>query len=262
MFASSRPAALVNSTGFYHTVIPPTYEEYDASQVINVKDVSDHPVSGDGKADDTASLQAIINAAAGKNIVYFPYGTYILTDTLLVPPGSRLIGEAWTKLSARGSKFKDAKNPRAMIKVGNTGDVGVAQMTDFLFTISENVPGAVLVEVNMASDKPGDVGFFNNHFLVMGGTARLCAHFTSSASVYWENSWATGQGNSDSAPGAAGGFLVEALNGTWIVGLGSGESGSERPILCEPCRYKCCGPLDVYANRTMNRAPCLIPVEH
>jgi glucan 1,3-beta-glucosidase len=85
---TSRPAALVNGTGFYYTVAPPTYEEYDVSNVINVKDVTGYKVAGDGQTDDTVSLQAIINTAAGKHVLFFPHGTYILTDTLLIPPGS------------------------------------------------------------------------------------------------------------------------------------------------------------------------------
>jgi len=235
MITTSRPAALVNDTGFYYTITPPTYEEYDISNVINVKDVPNYKVTGDGQTDDTESLQAIINAAAGKHVLFFPHGTYILTDTLLIPPGSRLIGEAWSTFSAYGSKFKDPKNLKAMIKIGNQGDAGVAQLTDFLFTTSDFLPGAVLVEVNMAGDKPGNVGGFNCHFMITGGsttrcktpaactTAHLCAHFTASSSAYWENSWATGQSGGSATPGAAGGFRIEAVNGTWILGLGTGE---------------------------------------
>jgi len=235
IIATSRPKARVNSTSFYYTIAPPTYKEYKISNVINVKDVTYYKVAGDGQTDDTASLQAIVNAAAGKNVLFFPHGTYILTDTLLIPPGSRLIGEAWSTLSAYGSKFKDPKNLKAMIKIGNPGDVGVAQLTDFLFTTSDFLPGAVLVGINMAGDMPGNVGGFNCHFMITGGsttscktpaactTARLCAHFTASSSAYWENSWATGQSGGSATPGAAGGFLIEAVNGTWILGLGTGE---------------------------------------
>lgn len=37
----------------------------------------------------TKNLQMIINSAAGKNVLYFPHGTYLVSDTLVVPPGSR-----------------------------------------------------------------------------------------------------------------------------------------------------------------------------
>jgi glucan 1,3-beta-glucosidase len=254
LVTTSRPTGLVNSTGFYYTVTPPTYAEYDISQVINVKTVSGYPVAGDGVTDDTASIQAILNSAANKSVVYFPHGIYILTSTLTVPVGSRLYGESFTEFSASGSKFKDAANPYPMIKVGNAGDVGVAQFTDFVFTPADILPGAVLVEVNMAGTNPGDVGFFNCHYRIGGAkgskvetgctqpascmAVRICAHFTTSSSAYVENSWAWGAdhdldgGSTTSVPGSGGGFLIEATGGTWMLGIGIGKS--DPLILVDP----------------------------
>lgn len=37
----------------------------------------------------TKNLQKIVNSAAGKNVLYFPHGTYLVSDTLVIPPGSR-----------------------------------------------------------------------------------------------------------------------------------------------------------------------------
>lgn len=239
---TSRPAGLLNSTGFYQTVTAPTYAEYDVSQVINVKDVSGYPVAGDGVTDDTASLQAILNSAAGKSLLYFPHGIYLLTNTLLIPTGSKLIGEAFTEFSASGSKFSNVKSPTPMIKVGNAGDIGVAQLTDFVFTVADILPGTVLVEVNMAGPKAGDVGFFNCHFRIGGAhgskvdtsacgapasclASRISAHLTATSSSYWENSWAWVadhdlDGSVTQTPAPGGGFLVEATGGTWFLGLG------------------------------------------
>jgi glucan 1,3-beta-glucosidase len=240
--AVSRPDTLVNSTGFYYTVVQPTYAEYDISQVVNVKNVAAHPVKGDASTDDAANIQAILNESVGK-IVYFPYGIYMLGDTVVVPPGSRLVGEAFTQLSATGSKFKDAKNPKPMIQVGKPGDIGVAQFHDFLFTVGDILPGAVLVEVNMAGTNPGDVSFFFCNFRIGGARgskvwnncsqsscnpARITAHMTATSSSYWEHTWAwsgdldlDGGGSVLASPG--GGFLIEAQKGTWMLGMGSGE---------------------------------------
>ncbi|KAK0617735.1 pectate lyase superfamily protein-domain-containing protein [Immersiella caudata] len=223
---TSRPPILINTTTYsYHTVSPPTYADIPPSQILNVKSIPSLPVLGNGITDDTSNLQSIILSAAKNNqVLFFPHGVYILTDTLYVPPGSRIIGEAWTRITPRGSKFTDVKRPRAMIRVGNAGEIGTAQVSDFLMYVpsgSEKLPGLVMVEVNMAGTKPGDVGFFNTHFMMMGGTARLCVHLKETASVYWENSWATAQGNGVGGPGFAGGFLVEARGGTWMVGVGS-----------------------------------------
>jgi hypothetical protein len=65
-------------------------------QVFNVKG---YGAKGDGKADDTASIQAAINAA-GQGIVYFPPGTY-LYSTLTVNGGSS--GAIKTSLVGAGS---------------------------------------------------------------------------------------------------------------------------------------------------------------
>ncbi|KAH8894478.1 glycoside hydrolase family 55 protein [Thozetella sp. PMI_491] len=239
--AVSRPEVLVNATGFYHTVVQPTYADFQPSQIVNIKEVAAHPVMGDGVADDAKSIQEILNQSVGK-VVYFPYGIYLLSDTVEVPPGSRLVGEAFTQLSATGPKFQDPRNPRPMIRVGKPGDVGLAQMHDIMFTVADVLPGAVLVEVNMAGEKPGDVGFFFCNFRIGGAAgskvwnncarpqtcnaARLAAHLTTTSSSYWENTWAwsgdldvDGGGNVLASP--AGGFLIEAQKGTWMLGMGS-----------------------------------------
>jgi glucan 1,3-beta-glucosidase len=233
----------VNATGFYHTVVQPTYAEFNLSQVVNVKKVAAHPVAGDGVNDDAANIQAILDASVGK-VVYFPHGIYLLGDTIVLPPGSRLVGEAFTQLSATGPNFRDAARPRPMIQVGRPGDVGVAQLHDFMFTVNEVLPGAVLVEVNMAGAVPGDVGFFFCNFRIGGArgskvwnncaqpqtcnAARLAAHLTPSSSSYWEHTWAWSgdldvDGSSSVLASPAGGFLIESQNSTWMLGMGSGE---------------------------------------
>jgi glucan 1,3-beta-glucosidase len=114
-----------------------------------------------------------------------------------------------------------------MVKVGNAGDVGVAQFTDMLFTVADvlqgvyslsslmvpklTILGATLVEVNIAGSSPGAVGFWNSHFRVGGaagskvetncggsgggGTPAQCKaaylliHLTSTSSAYIEDMW-------------------------------------------------------------------------
>jgi hypothetical protein len=81
----------------------PQYEQYSWSNFISVKAQG---AKGDGSTDDTATLQRIINGA-GSSVVYFDAGTYILRDTLAIPDGTRIVGEAWAQLVAEGSKFSD-----------------------------------------------------------------------------------------------------------------------------------------------------------
>jgi glucan 1,3-beta-glucosidase len=130
-----------------------------------------------------------------------------------------------------------------MIKIGNAGDIGVAQMQDFMFTVADILPGAVLVEVNMAGAKPGDVAFFFCNFRIGGAkgskveanckdakscvAAHTTAHFTATSSSYWEHTWAWSadldlDGSATELVSPASGFLIESQKGTWMLGLGSG----------------------------------------
>lgn len=84
-FTTSRSDVLL-SNGKHFTRSQPTYAEYASDQMVNVKAVDGHPVKGDGSTDDLASLNAILaDNAANCKIIYFPYGVYIVKDTLKIP---------------------------------------------------------------------------------------------------------------------------------------------------------------------------------
>lgn len=115
-------------------------------QFVNIKTVTDYPVYGDGYTDDTVNINAILKQYAGCKIIYFPAGTYIVTDTILAPKGSRIFGDAYASaISAAGGNFANALTPRAMVQVGEAGDVGVAQINDMIFTVSDVLSGCKMV---------------------------------------------------------------------------------------------------------------------
>ncbi|MFJ6559985.1 glycosyl hydrolase family 28-related protein [Streptomyces sp. NPDC091412] len=58
--------------------------------------VKSYGAAGDGTTDDTATLQAAINAAAAGNVVYLPAGTYKLTAALVLPSNVTLMGAGAT----------------------------------------------------------------------------------------------------------------------------------------------------------------------
>ncbi|KAL8709185.1 MAG: hypothetical protein Q9220_006065 [cf. Caloplaca sp. 1 TL-2023] len=228
--------------GRFFTMAQPTYKGFTKDQVVNVKAVSGLPVKGDGKTDDSTSLNAILakNAAAGK-LSYFPYGVYIVKNTLVVPPGTRIVGEAWPVISGLGSNFGDKNNPKPVVMVGHPGSTGIAQVQDMRFTVADIAPGAIILQINMAGTKPGDVGLWNTHITV-GGTADTnvnlacggpdtsdclaafaMVHLTPSSSAYIENMWGWTADHSlergthqNIATGR--GLLVEATKGTWLTG--------------------------------------------
>jgi hypothetical protein len=243
-FTTTRPAALL-ADNKYFTKSQPTYAEYGSDQVVNVKAVDGHTVKGDGSTDDSASLNAILaDNAANCKISYFPYGVYIVKDTLVVPKGSRIMGEAWAVISGAGDAFKDANNPKPVVQVGQDGDVGVAEIQDMRFSVAEILPGAKILEINIAGSAPGDVALWNT-IVTVGGTAEtsiansctdqdtskcmaafMVLHLTKSSSAYIENFWGwTADHNLDGGPttiiSTGRGILVEATKCTWLTGTGS-----------------------------------------
>ncbi|KAF3916188.1 hypothetical protein AA313_de0206670 [Arthrobotrys entomopaga] len=151
----------------------PQYTDIPWSKFLSVKSVG---AKGDGVTDDTKALQAAINSAVKPGdqlVLYFDAGTYILKDTLFVPPGSRIVGEAWAQLAAEGSRFSDAGKPTPMLQIGEVGDIGAVEIQDLLFTVKGPTAGAVLVEWNIMSEDQGKAGMWDCHVRIGGavGTA-------------------------------------------------------------------------------------------
>lgn len=70
----------------------PTYTDIAQSQIF---DVTAYGVVGDGVTDNTAGLNSVFAIAANlSSIVYIPFGVYIVTDTVHIPLGSRIVGQA------------------------------------------------------------------------------------------------------------------------------------------------------------------------
>ncbi|KAI1213565.1 glycoside hydrolase family 55 protein [Annulohypoxylon truncatum] len=243
----NRPSGLAPN-GKYPVNAAPNYATNPVSDFINIKDPSQnggHTVLGDNTKDESGVLNQVLQYAASNNkIAYFPFGKYRVDDTLLIPKGSRIVGEAWATITGNGDKFKDASNPKAVVSVGNEGDVGVAQIQDMRFTVSDVLPGAIILQFNIAGTAPGDVALWNS-LVTVGGTlgasalANACGdpsnecqaafigiHLTASSSAYIENVWnwvadhfTEGSGGCNIA--AKGGVLVESTKGTWLHALGS-----------------------------------------
>ena len=98
---------------------------------INVRDVG---VKGDGTTDDTQALRKAIadGEAGGGAALYFPTGTYRISDTLTLGAKTRLIGMQPTStrltLANGAAGFGDPANPKAMLVAaqGTPAIVGLA----------------------------------------------------------------------------------------------------------------------------------------
>ncbi|KAL4875747.1 pectate lyase superfamily protein-domain-containing protein [Aspergillus karnatakaensis] len=187
----------------------PQYEELDAEDIVNVKHFG---VKGDGTTDDTVSLNWVLSYAANlSSVVYFPYGIYMIKDTVHVPVGSRVMGQAWPQIMASGSKFEDIDSPHVAVRVGDPGDVGIIEIQDMLFTVSGPTAGAVLVEWNVEQSVKGSAAMWDSHIRIGGAAgsklqkqqcpkntgrvnpdciaASLLLHLTPSSTPYLENIW-------------------------------------------------------------------------
>lgn len=83
----------------------PQYEVRGVGDFLHLKDAG---AAGDGVTDDTAAVQLALYAAQGK-ILFVDAGSYILTSTVTVPPGTKIVGETWSQFVASGSYVEDAK---------------------------------------------------------------------------------------------------------------------------------------------------------
>jgi hypothetical protein len=228
----------------------PQYEDLSIDNIVNVKK---YGVKGDGSTDDTVTLNWVLSFAANlSSVVYFPHGVYKITDTLKVPVGSRIMGQAWPQIMATGSKFEDSNNPRAAVKVGDPGDVGIIEIQDMLFTVSGPTAGAVLVEWNVEQSSKGSAAMWDSHIRVGGAlgsklqrqqcpkktgsvnpeciAASLLLHLTPTSNAYLENIWVWVADHDLDAPEqdqidvySARGILIESKL-AWLYGTASEHS--------------------------------------
>ena len=88
----SRPSSLLSSSGAYYSRSKPQYEGLASSQFVSARSAG---AKGDGKTDDTAALQAAITSSASQGKVLFvDSGTYIVTSTISIPNGAKIVARA------------------------------------------------------------------------------------------------------------------------------------------------------------------------
>ncbi|KAI0118701.1 glycoside hydrolase family 55 protein [Nemania sp. FL0031] len=207
----SKPDVLLGGDGKVFTRTKPQYENVAANHFISVKSAG---AAGDAKTDDTAAIQKVFDSAKDGDVVYFDHGAYIISDTINVPKNIKITGEMWPLLMATGEKFADPGKPVAVFEVGKPGDIGNVEMSDLIIETKGPLPGAILMQWNLAGSENGAAGLWDVHFRV-GGTAGtelqsdtcsknpnvttsvddkckgtfLMLHLTPTASAYIENCW-------------------------------------------------------------------------
>ncbi|KAJ5889305.1 exo-beta-1-3-glucanase [Penicillium tannophilum] len=243
----TRPSALLSGSNYYVRSKP----QYESLAVSSFQSVRSAGAAGNGVTDDTSALQSVINSAtAAGQVVLFDAGTYKVTSTLLIPPGARLVGEAYSVIMSSGSYFNNINSPQPVIRVGTAGQAGQVEWSDMIVSTQGAQAGAILVEWNLAASGTPS-GIWDVHARIGGFTgsdlqvaqcektpsstsinsaciaAFMTLHVTASASnLYLENVWLwTADHDIDDASNTqitvynGRGLYIESSAGTfWLVG--------------------------------------------
>ncbi|CAM1501452.1 Fc.00g034360.m01.CDS01 [Cosmosporella sp. VM-42] len=247
---NQRPSSLLSS-GKYYTRSKPQYGNLAVSSFSSVRSAG---AKGDGVTDDTTALQNVINSAASAGkVVFFDSGTYKITKTLTIPPGSKLVGETYPIIMSSGSFFNNINSPQPVVKVGNSGQAGTVEWSDMIVGTQGQQAGATLIQWNLATsgtpsgmwDVHTRIGGFAGSNLQVGQCAKnpgsttvnqnciaayMSMHITAGASnLYMENVWLwtadhdiDDQGLSQLDIYVPRGLYIESTAGTfWLVGTSS-----------------------------------------
>ncbi|KAF3940924.1 hypothetical protein ABW19_dt0203523 [Dactylella cylindrospora] len=137
----------------------PQYESVPASSFINAK--SAFGAVGNGAADDTAALNnALSSAASTGKILWIPAGVYVVTNTVFIPKGTKVVGQSWAQIMGTGTRFQNAASPYPVVKVGNVGDVGDVEIQDLIFTVRGKTAGAVVLQWNIHEASKGSAAMW------------------------------------------------------------------------------------------------------
>jgi glucan 1,3-beta-glucosidase len=162
-----RPSTLLQGGSRYYARSKPQYETILSSGFSSVRAGG---AKGDGVTDDSTAIQNVINSAtsAGK-IVYFDAGIYKVTTSINIPPGARIVGEAYPVIMASGSFFSNINNPVPVVRVGlASGQSGVVEWSDMIVSTQGACAGAVLIQWNLASPAGTPSGMWDIHTRIGG----------------------------------------------------------------------------------------------
>lgn len=147
------------------------------------RSVTEFGASGDGKADDTAAIQRAINECRD---VFFPGGTYLVSDTLRLRSDSRLFGEMYSaiKLKAESRGFEDPDSQKPMIEVPADPNATVTLCHLYFRMLT---PGGIFVDW-----RAGEKSLMNDTDFITEApnpTQKLLWRISGTGGGFFENAW-------------------------------------------------------------------------
>jgi hypothetical protein len=125
--------------------------------------------TGNGRTDDTTALQNAINSAKSQGkVLYLDHGDYLVTRTIYIPAGSKIVGEVFPVILSSGSFFNNMSNPQPVVKIGNAGESGSIEWTDTIVSTKGQQKGAVLIQYNLAAPAGTPSGLWDVHTRIGG----------------------------------------------------------------------------------------------
>lgn len=162
-----RPTALLASgSNKYYTKSKPQYATEPVSSFLSVRDAG---ATGDGSTDDTTAIQAALySAVSSGRILFFDQGDYKVTNTLVFPAGSRIVGESYPVILATESRFSNINSPMPVIQIGHPGESGHFEWSNMIVSTRGPAPGAILIEWNLRADPSQGSGMWDVHTRIGG----------------------------------------------------------------------------------------------
>ncbi|PIA94188.1 Glucan 1,3-beta-glucosidase [Cercospora beticola] len=161
-----RPSALLQSDGKYYERSKPQYENLPLSSFVSARTAG---ARGDGRTDDTRALQAAINSARSQNkVLYLDHGNYIVSNTIYIPAGSKIVGETFSVIMSSGSFFNNITNPQPVVQIGRPGEQGSIEWSDTIVSTLGQQKGAVMIQYNLVAPAGAPTGLWDVHVRIGG----------------------------------------------------------------------------------------------
>lgn len=146
--------------------------------------VTDKGAAGNGTADDTAEIQAALTAGAGGS-VFFPGGTYKISDSLLVPSNTVLIFDPSVNITVAAGAFTAGD---AILKIDKKTNVTI-HGNGATLTGQREGSGTSLITFGVAITGSSHVRVNDLYFANLGGDGLTVQESEDDTIWYSENIW-------------------------------------------------------------------------